>query len=88
MMLVRLEPAASLSGVMHSTTVLPPNAFNSQVSTGTNTCADYALIWYTHIPCTDPEIFVRGGPILLGFFLVDKGREDQNTTIRGPSSAR
>ena len=39
----------------------------------------------------DPEIFVRRDPTLRDFYgvlLVDEGREDQNTTIRGPSSAR
>ena len=36
--------------------------------------------------CADPESFVRGGPILMGFFLVCKGRDDLNTTISGPSS--
>ena len=34
------------------------------------------------------QSFVRGGPILTTFFLVDGGREDPNTTISGPSSAR
>ena len=38
-------------------------------------------------PCADPESYARGGPTLT-FFLVDEGREDQNTTIGGPSSAR
>ena len=39
--------------------------------------------------CVDPESYVRGGPTLtLTFFLVDEGREDQNTTIGGPSLAR
>ena len=37
-------------------------------------------------PCADPESYVREGPTLT-FFLVDEGREDQNTTIGGPSSA-
>ena len=37
-------------------------------------------------PCVDPESYVRGGPTLT--FLVDEGREDQNTTIGGPSSDR
>ena len=37
-------------------------------------------------PCADPESYVRGGPTLI--FLVDEGREDQNTTIGGTSSAR
>ena len=40
-------------------------------------------------PCADPESYVRGGPTLtLTFFLLNEGREDQNTTIGGPSSAR
>ena len=30
----------------------------------------------------------RGSNIDKGFFLVDKGNEDPNTTINGPSSAR
>ena len=38
--------------------------------------------------CADPENFVRGGPNLTVFFLVDDGWEDQNTIISGPSSAR
>ena len=38
--------------------------------------------------CLDPESYVRGGPTLTLFFLVDEGREDQNTTISGPSLAR
>ena len=40
-------------------------------------------------PCADPESYVRGGPTLtLTFFLVDEGREDQNTTIGGPIMAQ
>ena len=35
----------------------------------------------------DPEHFVRGGPTLATVFLVDEGRENQNTTISGPTSA-
>ena len=35
-------------------------------------------------PCADPESYVRGGPTLI---FVDEGRENQNTTIGGPSSA-
>ena len=35
----------------------------------------------------DPESFVRGGPTLTTFFLVDVGREDPSTTIRGSSTA-
>ena len=41
--------------------------------------------------CTDSESFVRGGPILISFylfnFLVDKGREDPNITKSWPSPA-
>ena len=39
--------------------------------------------------CTDPESFVRGGPVLTFFphFLVDEGREDPNTTKSRPSLA-
>ena len=37
--------------------------------------------------CADPGIFVRGGPNLTMFFLVDEGREGPKTTISGPSSA-
>ena len=48
------------------------------------------------ISCADPENFVRGSPTLtaffLSFFLVDKGKEDLNTTIRraiiGPPAKR
>ena len=43
-------------------------------------------------PRADPESFVREGPTLTTFFLVDEGREDPHTTINGPlngpSSAR
>ena len=39
------------------------------------------------LTCVDPESFVRGGPTLTMFFLVDEGREDPSTTISGPSSA-
>ena len=44
----------------------------------------------TTIACADPESFVRGGPNLTFFFcfLVVDGREDRNTTLSGPSSAR
>ena len=38
--------------------------------------------------CADPESFVRGGPTLTLFFLVDEERKDPNTTISGQSSAR
>ena len=37
--------------------------------------------------CVDPESFVRGGPTLTFFYLVDEGREDPKTNISGPSSA-
>ena len=40
------------------------------------------------LPCADSESFVRGGPNLITFFLVDEGIEDPNTAINGPSSAR
>ena len=36
----------------------------------------------------DPERFVRGGPTLITFYLVDEGIEDPNVTINGPSLAR
>ena len=54
---------------------------------------------HLHSPSTNPESCVRGGPTLTVFFFfffflgggggggVDEGREDQNTTIRGPSLA-
>ena len=38
--------------------------------------------------CADPGSFVRGGPTLTTFFLVDQGREIQNITISGPFLAR
>ena len=34
----------------------------------------------------DLESFIRGGPNLLIFFIFDKGIEDPNTAINGPSS--
>ena len=34
-----------------------------------------------------PESFVRGSPLLMCFFVVVGGREDPNTTIRGPMLA-
>ena len=37
--------------------------------------------------CADPESFVRGGPNLITFFLVDEGMEDPNTAINGLISA-
>ena len=41
------------------------------------------------LSCADPEGFVRAGPFLTTFFfLVYEGREDPNTTISGPLSAR
>ena len=39
------------------------------------------------LACADPESFVRGGPTLTTFFLVDEEREDPNAIISGPSSA-
>ena len=36
----------------------------------------------------DPESFVREGPNLITFFLVDEGIADPNVTINGPSSTR
>ena len=36
-------------------------------------------------PCGDPESFVKGGPTLTTFLLVDNGREDPSTTISGLS---
>ena len=43
-----------------------------------------------HVPCADPESFVRGGPNLISFFLflVNEGIDDPNITIDGPASAR
>ena len=38
--------------------------------------------------CADPESIVRGGPTLTRFFLIDEGREDPNTTISVPLTAR
>ena len=35
--------------------------------------------------CADPECFVREGPNLKSFFLVDGGIEDPNTALNGPS---
>ena len=52
----------------------------------TNTDNDY-LHLYHQDTCADPDSFVRGGPTLT-IVLVDEGREDPNTSISGPSSAR
>ena len=43
------------------------------------------------VPCGDPENFARGGPTLTKFFFCfcfffDEGREDPNSTKRGPAS--
>ena len=40
--------------------------------------------------CAYPESFIKGCPTsnFDNFFVVDEGREDPNTTISGPSSAR
>ena len=40
------------------------------------------------LTCANPESFVRGGPNLITYFLVDEGIEDPNITINGSSSAR
>ena len=47
-------------------------------------------VWHagSRASCTDPESNARGGPTLTTFFLVDEGRDDPNTTISGPTSAR
>ena len=37
-------------------------------------------------PCAGPESFVRGGPTLTTFFLVDEGRENPHSNISGLSS--
>ena len=37
--------------------------------------------------CADPECFVREGPTVKRFFLVDEVRKDPNTTINGVSLA-
>ena len=52
----------------------------------TNTDNGYLHLYHQYT-CADPDSFVRGGPTLT-IFLVDKGREDPNTAIRGLSSAR
>ena len=41
-----------------------------------------------NIECAGPEGFVRGVQLWLRFFLIDEGKEDQNTTTSGLSSAR
>ena len=47
------------------------------------------LVWLPSLcACADPEIFARGGPTLKTFIFFDEGREDQNSTKRGSSSAR
>ena len=46
---------------------------------------------FLQVSCTGPERFVRGYPALTHFlfvFAVYEGREDPNTTISAPSSAR
>ena len=46
--------------------------------------ACHILVMAAHLPCADPESFVRGGPTLTTFFfLVNEGRDDPNTTING-----
>ena len=39
------------------------------------------------LSCADLESFVRGGPNLITFFLVNEGMEDPNIALNGPSSA-
>ena len=39
-------------------------------------------MWIHVLSCADPENFARGGPTL-----TTQGREDPNSTKRGPSSA-
>ena len=38
---------------------------------------------YVLLSCADPESFVRGCPTLTISFLVDDGRKDPSTTIKG-----
>ena len=38
--------------------------------------------------CADPESYVRAGPNLITFFVVDEGVDGPITTINEPSSAR
>ena len=45
-------------------------------------------LYYVHMSCEDPGSFVRGGPTLTTFVLVDEGREDPNTTMSGPLNIR
>ena len=41
------------------------------------------------VSCADPESFVRGSPTFTVFcFVFGKGRDNPNTTISGPPSAR
>ena len=40
------------------------------------------------LACADPGSYVRGVQLGRFSFLVDEGRENQNATISGPSSAR
>ena len=55
---------------------------------------EYSWVWYGHIICTDPEVFVPEVftfdnifYIYLCVFIVDEGKDDPNTTIRESSSA-
>ena len=43
-------------------------------------------LYYNYFSCADPESFVRGGPTLTTFLVVE-GREDQNNTKSGVSMA-
>ena len=45
-------------------------------------------IIHSEPPCADPESFVRGGPTLIRFVLVNEGIEDPNTTKSDSLSAR
>ena len=49
----------------------------------------YTYYMFLHELCADLENFIRGGSNFENvFYLVDDGREDQNTAINGPLSAR
>ena len=70
------RPAAKAQTRLHIQAGLPEPLFLAYAKYG------------SRATCADTESFVRGGPTLTGFFIVDEGREDPNTTISGPSSAR
>ena len=47
---------------------------------------NFSLLFYEDITpnvYVDPDSFVRGGSTLTTFFLVDEGRKDPNTPLRG-----